>query len=156
MVESVPVRFATPADAPSAAQLLWDFNTEFDAATPPVAELATRLEQLLATDTTLAILGGEPAVAIGLVTLRNNVWFTGPVALLDELYVAPAHRDRGIGTAIIQALLERASADGWGLVEVNVDEFDADARRFYERHGFANTEPDSDERAPYYWRTIGA
>ena len=44
---------------------------------------------LLATDETVAILAGTPAVAVALVTLRPNVWYAGRVALLDELYVAP-------------------------------------------------------------------
>ncbi len=156
--ESV-TRLATPADAPRAAQLLFDFNTEFDTPTPEPAVIAKRLSHLLAAGTTLAILGYDAgpsvsAVGIGLVTLRTNVWHDGPVALLDELYVAPHHRGQGIGSAMIAALLERAAADAWSLLEVNVDEFDTDARRFYERHGFANTETGSSERALYYWRDL--
>lgn len=146
-----PVRLAAAADAALVARLLHDFNTEFESPTPGPAVIEARLRALLAGDTTHAFLGGEPAAGIGLVTLRTNVWFDGPVALLDELYVEPARRSEGIGGAIIAALLERARTEHWGLVEVNVDEFDHDARRFYERHGFANTEPNSDERALYYW-----
>lgn len=170
MDSPVAVRFAAPTDAAVAAQLLYDFNTEFDTPTPDPAALTERLAQLLATGTTLAILGGDPAasigpanigpasigpVGIGLVTLRSNVWFDGPVALLDELYVAPMHRGQGVGTAMLAALTIRAHSEGWGLLEVNVDEFDADARRFYERHGFTNTEPGSPERALYYWNELG-
>jgi len=149
-----PLRLAAVEDAPQAAQFLHDFNTEFDSPTPGQPALERRLEMLLASDSTLAWLGGDPAAGIGLVTLRSNVWSDGPVGLLDELYVAPESRGLGIGSAIIEAVLAKASADSWALIEVNVDEFDRDARRFYERHGFANTEPESNERALYYWREL--
>jgi GNAT superfamily N-acetyltransferase len=147
-----PVTLASVDDAPVAAGMLHDFNNEFGTPTPGPAALERRLRELLATDSTFVWLGGDPAVGIALVTLRSNVWFDGPVALLDELYVAPAARNQGIGSAMIAALLAQASDDGWDLIEVNVDEFDHDARRFYERHGFANKEPGSDERALYYSR----
>ena len=147
-----PVRLASVGDAAAVARLLHDFNTEFGSPTPGPAVLERRLRTLLAQQTTLAWLGGEPAVGIALVTLRANVWFDGPVALLDELYVTPEARGQGLGTAMIAALLERARSEDWGLVEVNVDEFDRDARRLYERLGFANTEAGSDERQLYYSR----
>ena len=90
-------------------------------------------------------------MGVAVVTLRTNVWFDGPVALLDELYVAPEFRGQGIGSAMIAALLAKAREEGWELVDINVDECDEGARRFYERHGFTNTEPGSDERGLYYW-----
>ena len=40
------------------------------------------------------------------------------------------------------------------LIEINVDEGDVDARRFYERHRFAATDPDSGERALYHFREL--
>ncbi len=145
-------RLATSADAGQIARLLDDFNREFDVATPGVDVLAPRLHVLLSGDDTLAIVVGHPADAVGLVTLRPNVWFPGPVALLDELYVVPRRRGRGIGSAIIDHLLLVALAMGVGRIEINVDEGDVDARRFYERHGFSATEPDTDERALSYSR----
>ena len=59
------------------------------------------------------------------------------VALLDELYVVPPLRGRGIGTAIVEVLVTTARQRAYDLVEINVDEGDVDARRFYERHGGA-------------------
>ena len=147
-------RLATPDDAGEVARLLHDFNTEFDTPSPGVGVLAPRLRRLLAGDETFAVLSGTPAVGLALVTVRTNVWYQGRVALLDELYVVPARRSRGVGSAIVGHLLSLAQASGIDLVEINVDEGDVDARRFYERHGFSAIEPDTGERALYYHREL--
>ena len=148
-------RLATVDDAGEVARLLHDFNTEFDTPTPGPGVLTGRLQRLLATEQTFAIVAGEPPVAVALVTVRPNVWYEGPVALLDELYVAPERRGQGIGSGVIELLLATARARGIALVEINVDEGDVDAQRFYERHGFAATEAGSDERAFYYFQELG-
>lgn len=149
------VRLAIPDDADEIAGLLHDFNTEFTTPSPGPEVLAPRLRRLLAGEVTVALLAGEPAVGFALVTLRPNVWYDGLVALLDELYVVPQLRGQGIGSAIIEELLVVAQDRGVDLIEINVDEGDVDAQRFYSRHGFANTEtPESKERAFYYWREL--
>ncbi len=103
-------RLATSDDAGEVARLLHDFNTEFDTPSPGTEVLASRLRVLLAGDETFAILAGSPAVAVALITLRPNVWYTGKVALLDELYVVPSLRGCGIGSAIVEALLSISRA----------------------------------------------
>jgi len=143
-------REATVADAEELARLLHDFNSEFECPSPGPEVLAARLRELLAEDRTIAILAGTPAVAVALLTLRPNVWYAGQVALLDELYVVPRMRGEGVGSAIIDHLVSISRATGVDLIEINVDEGDIDARRFYERHGFSSTEPGSAERAFYY------
>lgn len=144
-------------DATEIAGLLHDFNTEFETPSPGAEVLAPRLRRLLAGEVTFALLAGRPAVGVALVTLRPNVWYDGRVALLDELYVVPDLRGQGIGTAIIEELLTQARDRGVDLIEINVDEVDVDAQRFYGRHGFSSTEtPDSTDRAFYYWRELSA
>lgn len=145
---------ATVDDAEVAGALLHDFNVEFDTPTPGVAAVATRLRALLTTDSTFAILAGSPAVGIALVTLRSNVWYPGPVALLDELYVVPARRNEGFGSAMVQLMMVECRARGVELVEINVDESDVDAQRFYRRHGFSDVDPDSGERSSYFLQEL--
>lgn len=147
---STPPRIATVADAVEVGGLLHDFNTEFDVPSPGPAVLAERLERLLAGPLVFAVVAGAPAVAVALVTVRPNVWYEGDVALLDELYVAPERRSEGIGTAILDLLREHAITHGIDAVEINVDEGDTDAQRFYERHGYSPTDPETGERAFYY------
>jgi len=141
---------AGPEDAGEIARLLHDFNTEFDTETPGAVTLSRRLTSLLAGPSTIAYLIGDPAAGVALLTLRTNVWYDGPVALLDELYVAPQHRGHGLGSAIIHRVLVDAVGIGVSAIEINVDEGDVDAQRFYERHGFRGKDPDTNERAFYY------
>jgi GNAT superfamily N-acetyltransferase len=157
-MENLPAqtpRVATVAESATVAGLLDTFNREFDTPTPGTAVLTTRLERLLDGGDVVALLAGEPAVAVALLTLRPNVWYDGPVALLDELYVAPELRGRGLGSALLQLAEAVTLERGGELLEINVDGDDVDARRFYERHGYTSTEPGQDQPMLYYFRDLG-
>jgi GNAT superfamily N-acetyltransferase len=147
-------RLAVLADADEVGGLLHDFNTEFGDPSSGAPVLAEWVRSLLATDGTFALVAGEPLIGVALATLRANVWYAGRVALLDELYVVPDRRRHGIGSALVGALLSTCRTRGVELIEINVDEGDVDAMRFYARHGFAATEPGSTERAIYYWQEL--
>ena len=149
-------RVATADDAPAVAALLDAFNREYDTPTPGAGVLAPRLARLLTREDVIALLSGDPAAAVALVTLRPNVWCEGPVAVLDELYVAPALRGRGLGSSLLAAAEDAVRKRGGEVLEINVDGADVDARRFYERHGYANTEPGEDQPSLYYFRDLRA
>ena len=148
-------RLAAPGDAPAVARLLDDFNREFGDATPGVPAIARRLAELLGAGSTFAVVIGDPIAGVALVTLRPNVWYEGPVALLDELYVAPEQRGGGLGTRLLHAVERECLASGAELLEINVDGEDVDARRFYERHGYVTGNPGQDEPQLYYSRELG-
>lgn len=148
-----PPRLATPEDTDRLAQLLHDFNTEFDTESPGPAAIASRLRELLSGDSTFCAAAGDPIVGFGLVTLRTNVWFERPVALLDELYVVPPLRSGGIGTALMSLIEATCRERAVEQMEINVDEGDHGARRFYERLGYRSGEGDG-ERALFYERVI--
>ena len=146
------VRRATSDDAAVLARLLWDFNTEFETEVDDVDVLAVRFARLLELDDIVAVLAedGSTAVGFALVSLRPAIWFDGPVSQLEELYVVPHLRDRGIGTLVLDLCRRLAVERGSPEMHINVDEVDADTRRFYERHGFANVEEGTDWRMLCY------
>jgi GNAT superfamily N-acetyltransferase len=154
MPTDTEVRRATSADAHTVAVLLDDFNREFETPTPGVEVLTARLTELLAGDNLVALVIGEPAVGVAVISFRVNAWYAGPVALLDELYVRPEHRNRRLGHALLEAALELARKRGSEVMEINVDGEDVDARRFYEAHGFTNVEPGLIEPSYYYYREL--
>lgn len=148
------VQKATVADAAVVAELLDAFNREFDTPTPGVAVLAPRLRRLLAGESVVALLTGEPAAGVAVLSFRPNVWFDGPVVNLDELYVRPGLRGRRFGHALLEAACKLARERGSETFEINVDGVDTDARRFYETHGFSNIEPGASEPMYLYYRAL--
>jgi GNAT superfamily N-acetyltransferase len=153
--DSHRLRRATSADAAVVASLLDAFNTEFDTPTPGVDVLTHRLSELLDGTELVALLAGQPdATGVAVLSFRPNVWYAGPVALLDELYVRPGLRGQRIGHALLEAACAAARGRGSELLEINVDGDDTDARRFYESHGFAHTEPGASEPSFYYYREL--
>jgi GNAT superfamily N-acetyltransferase len=147
-------RTATGDDALVVAELLDRFNREFRTATPGPLVLAARLERLLLGGDVVAVLAGTPAVGVALLTLRPNVWYMGPVGLLDELYVVPGERGRGIGAALLRAVEGVCCRRGGELLEINVDGEDSGARRFYERHGYSDRDPGQTQPQLYYSRDL--
>jgi len=74
---------------------------------------------------------------------------------IDQLYVDPAWRGRGIGSRLVE-IAKRRRPDGLALYTFQVNDR---ARRFYERHGFVATwfgdGSANEERQPdvrYEWR----
>jgi GNAT superfamily N-acetyltransferase len=147
-------RAATSSDAETVARLLDAFNREFHAPTPGPEILTTRLRSLLGGSDVIALLAGDPAVGVALLTLRPNVWYDGPVVLIDELYVAPEHRGHGLGSALLVAVESLIRGHGGQLIEVAVDGADTDAHRFYERHGYVAREGDQEQASFYYHRCV--
>lgn len=147
-------RVAAVADATAVARLLDAFNREYHTATPGPEVLAGRLRRLLAGTGVIAVLAGDPAVGVALATLRPNVWYDGPVAVIDELYVEPEVRGLGIGSALLAAVESITCEQGGRLIEIAVDGADIDARRFYERHGYTATTAGQDQPSFYYHREM--
>ncbi len=145
------VRRATQADAAVVGLLLFEFNTEFETPTPSADEFAERFAMLLGREDVLVLLVEDAApLGFAFLTLRPTPYGDGPLAQLEELYVRPFYRDRGVGTVLLDAMFAELTEYGAIEVDSNVDEVDIDTRRFYERHGFTNTEPGSDMRMLLY------
>jgi ribosomal protein S18 acetylase RimI-like enzyme len=143
---------AVPEEAAVAARLQFAFADEFDSPTPPVDVLEPRFRRLITDPAGTVLFAGVAPEPDGyaVVTFRPTVYCDGPLAVLDELYVRPQLRGRGIGSALLAAAIDDMKQRGGGEMHINVDEPDTGARRFYERHGFYNIEPGGDGRMLCY------
>jgi GNAT superfamily N-acetyltransferase len=130
------VRLAEPGDAPSVALLLHDFNREFDEPVPEPGELATRLRGLLESAAiTVLLVEGEGLVVL---RLQPSLLSESLDCYLEEVYVVPARRRCGIGTALMKAALRHARDRGAGYAYLGTGEQDAGARALYEGLGFTH------------------
>lgn len=149
--EPPEIRSAGPGDAIEAARLLHAFNTEYDEPTPPVAELAARVRELLEEKAIAVLLAGEPALGIAVLRIRPALWSEAGDAYLEELYVVPERRRRGIGRRLLEGAIDAAREAGGGHFELTTAEADVEARSLYESLGFTNREGDPDgPRMLYY------
>jgi ribosomal protein S18 acetylase RimI-like enzyme len=134
------IRRAGVEDAAEAARLLHDFNTEFEEPTPGVAALTEHVAGLLERGEATVLLGGAGPDGIAVMRLRTAIWTGRPEAHLQELYVAPAQRGRGIGKALLEATMAAAREAGATGIDLNTGETDTVARALYESRGFSNRE----------------
>jgi len=99
---------------------------------PFVAELRRHLEagelEVLA-----ACLEGR-MVGVLVLAFRPNVALGAPFASIEDLYVQPQARRRGVGGALLQAAHDRCKSRGISYLEAQVEE--VAARDFYEASGY--------------------
>jgi ribosomal protein S18 acetylase RimI-like enzyme len=140
------IRRATAADADDVGRLLHDFNTEFEDVTPGPAKLAERVRVLLAVGETIVLVAGDAPDGVAVLRLRPALWTDGLDAYLEELYVVPAMRRRGIGTALMHAAFDAVRAEGGVRIDLGTGEDDLPAQALYESLGF--------ERDVFYGRGL--
>lgn len=132
------LRPATPADVPTIFQLiraLADYEKLSHAVTGTAADLETHLfgphpcaEVVLAE--------WEGIVAGFALFFRNySTFLTRPGLYLEDLFVLPDYRGRGVGKALLKHLGQVAIERGYGRVEWSVLDWNQPAIAFYERMG---------------------
>jgi ribosomal protein S18 acetylase RimI-like enzyme len=80
---------------------------------------------------------GRRDVGYALGYWRHSIDHGGRVAVLDDLWIDPAFRGRGLGTHLLRAALADVAGVGARAVAVEADPADAPAMAFYRRLGLA-------------------
>jgi GNAT superfamily N-acetyltransferase len=79
--------------------------------------------------------GESSVVAFALFFTNFSTFLAQPGLYLEDLYVKPAQRGRGIGEALLTRLGRLAVERGYGRFEWTVLDWNTNAIRFYERMG---------------------
>ena len=132
------IRPATPADVPLILRLvreLAEFEREPDAvkATEPMLEAALFGERPAA-EAAIAEVDGVP-MGFALFFQNFSTWTGRPGIYLEDLYVTPAARGSGTGTALLRHLAGIALDRGCGRFEWAVLDWNESAINFYRAMG---------------------
>jgi ribosomal protein S18 acetylase RimI-like enzyme len=147
------VRRAQVEDADAVAQLLYDFNTEYDEPTPEPPELARRLRELMGGDT-IVLLAGDGPDGLAVLRFRLSIWSSGKECYVAELYVVPERRGNGLGRALMETAIEVARGEGADWMDLGTSEDDVAARALYESLGFINREGPDGPITYFYEREL--
>ena len=137
------IRLATPADIPVILHLIRELATyerEPDAVRTTEADLLRdgfgeqpRFECLMAEERDAQGVLRQAAFALYLV--NYSTWRGRPGIHLEDLFVLPGYRGRGIGKALLAAVAQRAVEQGFDRLGWEVLEWNQPALDFYGRMG---------------------
>lgn len=84
----------------------------------------------------VARVGGNIVGFVSFTLERGALEIDTTRGLLSNIYVEPAYRDCGVGTALLEAAEEALSEQGADVLTLEVMAANEAARRFYERRGY--------------------
>jgi len=137
MTDSIRIRPIAPADRP-AWDRLWTGYLAYYETTLAKPVYDTTFARLTGNDPALhGLLALNDGAPVGLVhyIFHDHCWRTEGVTYLQDLYADPAARGTGIGRALIEAVYAAADAAGRPYVYWLTQDFNATARRLYDRAG---------------------
>jgi GNAT superfamily N-acetyltransferase len=70
--------------------------------------------------------------------VHENTWETQPVCYLEDLFVLPSARGRGIGRALLEWLRNAMRAEGWARVYWMTGHDNEQARKLYDQFALAD------------------
>jgi GNAT superfamily N-acetyltransferase len=145
MTKSIPtgipgltLRFAAPGDGALILELIKGL-AEYERLSHEVVADEDSIEQALFADrqvaeVVIADLNGD-AAGFALFFFNFSTFLGRPGIYLEDLFVLPAMRGRGIGTALLTFLAKLARDRGCGRFEWSVLDWNEPALRFYEELG---------------------
>ncbi len=137
---ALTIRSATSNDVGTLVDLMTDFYAEANHPLPP-AQATRAFQALLAEHQLGAIwLAEDATTAVGhvVLTLSFSMDAGGLRAFIDDLYVRPGSRGRGVGAALLAAVQSACVERGVQALHVEVGADNLTARRLYERAGYMN------------------
>ena len=133
---------ATMEDIPQLCILLEELFSQEAEFKPDPEVQSEGLEKIISSpETGRVIVAREGSDIVGMANLLFTVSTAlgSPAAILEDMVVLPQARRSGIGSRLIDYCLKTAVQKGCKRITLLTDHDNAEAHRFYERHGFARS-----------------
>ena len=150
------VRRAQPSHLEPVTRLIGEFRDWWEKAEPSDDAIRAVVRRLLDDDRTeflLAFDDSGDAVGVCQLRYRPSVWTGADDCWLEDLFVTNAARGGGHGRDLVEAAFAAARARGCRRIELDVNEQNEPALRFYETLGFT-TEPKPPGRTLFISRRL--
>lgn len=128
------IRDALPADKPAWHPLWQGFLDYYDEALDPAITAHTWARLMDPACPMKARLAQVDGVVLGFAIHQHHpsTWVMGDDCYLEDLFVSPAARGKGLGRALIADLMAFARGQGWHRLYWNTDADNLAARRLYD------------------------
>ncbi len=129
------IRSALPADEP-AWRGMWRSYCDFYGAELPNGVTDRTWKRILDPDSAIMCIVAEvegKVYGFANCVVHENTWENQPVCYLEDLFVVPSARSRGIGKALIEWLRNAMRAEGWARIYWVTREDNTAARRLYDQ-----------------------
>jgi ribosomal protein S18 acetylase RimI-like enzyme len=133
------IRLASEADLDALIRLVTGFRAHLGLSTPVDAHLHASILTLLqdaATEFFLACQACGRPLGYVQARYRYSAWTTALEAELEDVFVIPEARRRGVGWRLVEFAIARATARGCRTIGLNTNERNAAAVALYQRLGF--------------------
>ncbi len=135
------IRDATKDDISAMAELLHQlFAIEVDF-TPNYARQCRGLELLLERPSAIVIVAEEDGAVVGMCTMQiiASTAMGMEVGLIEDVVIDVEYRGKGIGSALMREMEERAAQKHLGRLQLLADKNNGPAQCFYRQQGWQHT-----------------
>lgn len=138
-MSSLEIRPAGLAEASALAPLVGGFRDHLKAGSPTDAEIRRCLPLVLVDPGIEFACAWQGGAAVGYTQTRcwTSLWASGTEAQLDDLFVVPSARGRGVGRSLLRHALARAAARGARRFGLNTNEGNQAAQALYRSEGLS-------------------
>lgn len=134
---NISIKKATSHDASSVVRLIQQLAAQIGE-TSPVTE--SFVVEYLAFAGSNILLAEDNGQTIGLLSysLRPNLYHAADSCLIEELITDEKYRGRGVGSALMEHLLEALKEQNCAEISVSTEKTNLPAIQFYHRHGLVD------------------